>query len=126
MKKVATGRAPSVSLSAEATYAMLGHSWPHNVRELEQRLKTAVVLAGDGRIERAHLWAPGADEEIGRGPLAGRPLSPEDDALVAELVERLKAHRGNVTHVGDAMGKSRTQVQRWLRRFGIDAERFRR
>ncbi len=125
LKNVAGERAGSISLSAAAIYALLEHRWPHNVRELEQRLKTAVALAVDGRIERAHLWSSGADEELAR-EASGRPSSPEDDALVAELVERLEAHRGNVTRVGDAMGKSRTQVQRWLRRFGIAAERFRR
>jgi hypothetical protein len=34
-------------------------------------------------------------------------------------------HRGNVTRVGEAMGKARTQIQRWVRRFGIDVREFR-
>jgi transcriptional regulator of acetoin/glycerol metabolism len=120
-------RAPAISLSADAAYALLGHTWPLNVRELEQRLRTAVALAEEGRIQLSHLWKEGAplsDPPKAKGT-ADLLRSREDDALHAELVERLTAFRGNVTHVGQAMGKSRTQIQRWLRRLGIDATRFR-
>jgi sigma-54 dependent transcriptional regulator, acetoin dehydrogenase operon transcriptional activator AcoR len=109
---------------------MLEHHWPHNVRGLEQRLRTAVVLAVDGRIELSHFSGDRRLAEPASGssppPLAPRTLSPEDAALHAELVAQLSDHRGNVTRVGAAMGKSRTQIQRWVRRFGIDTERFRR
>jgi transcriptional regulator with AAA-type ATPase domain len=126
LKNVAGERARSISLSADAIYSLLEHGWPHNVRELEQRLKTAVALAVDGRIERARLWNSRGDGAPARGGSSRGPRSPEDDALAAELAQHLTTYRGNVTRVGDAMGKSRTQVQRWLRRLGIDAERFRR
>jgi hypothetical protein len=35
-----------------------------------------------------------------------------------------EAH-GNVSEVARLMGKARQQVQRWVRRFGIDPEAFR-
>ncbi len=128
LQKMAAERAPQISFGSEVVYAILEHDWSKNVRELEQRLKTGVVLATHGRIELSHF--------CGDGPLKGGTtrnstslpglLSPEDEALHAELVAKLSECRGNVTHVGEAMGKSRTQIQRWVRRLGIDAERFRR
>jgi transcriptional regulator of acetoin/glycerol metabolism len=128
--KIDAERAPRLSFSSEVVHAMLEHHWPHNVRELEQRLRTAVVLAVDGRIELSHFSGDRRLAEPASGssppPLAPRTLSPEDAALHAELVAQLSDHRGNVTRVGAAMGKSRTQIQRWVRRFGIDTERFRR
>jgi DNA-binding NtrC family response regulator len=130
LRKVAGEQATRMSLSAAAVRAMVEHPWPLNVRELEQRLKTAAVLAIDGKIELDHLWkdaGPGHGDRRSSAPAVLRPaLSPEDQALRADLVAKLEAHSGNVTHVGEAMGKSRTQIQRWLRRLGIDAERFRR
>ncbi len=131
LPKVATERAANLSFTAELAYAMFEHDWPENVRELEQRLGRGAVLATSGRVEASHFW--GADvgptkEPSRKGSLysasPGR-LSREDEALHAELVAKLSEHHGNVTRVGEAMGKSRTQIQRWVKRLGIDAERFR-
>jgi sigma-54 dependent transcriptional regulator, acetoin dehydrogenase operon transcriptional activator AcoR len=129
--KIAGERAAHVSFSAEVVYAMLEHEWPENVRELEQRLKTGVVLAPGGRIELSHFWGDGdgPTRDPPRTTSASSPpsrrRSQEDEALHAELVLKLSEHRGNMTRVGEAMGKSRTQIQRWVRRLAIDVGRFR-
>ncbi|WP_437504994.1 sigma 54-interacting transcriptional regulator [Sorangium sp. So ce1099] len=51
---------------------------------------------------------------------------PEDDARRRELVALLVEHRGNITAVARAAGKARMQIQRWLKRYRIDPEQFRR
>jgi transcriptional regulator with GAF, ATPase, and Fis domain len=38
----------------------------------------------------------------------------------------LRENGGNVTTTAAAMGKKRSQVQRWLRRYNIDPREFRR
>jgi transcriptional regulator of acetoin/glycerol metabolism len=48
-----------------------------------------------------------------------------DEALRRELLLRLAETRGNMSEVARAMGKARQQVQRWVRRFGIDPDAFR-
>jgi transcriptional regulator of acetoin/glycerol metabolism len=127
--KVAGERANAMSLTSDLVYAMLGYDWPFNVREVEQRLRTAAILAVDGRIQLAHVWKDGPPtpnlQAAPSCPPPGR-LSKEDEALHADLVARLVEHGGNVTRVGEVLGKRRTTVQRWLRRLGIDPERFRR
>ena len=45
----ALGRRPGSGSSA--------HAWPGNVRELENALERALILAGDGEIQRGHLTA---------------------------------------------------------------------
>ncbi len=45
--------------------------------------------------------------------------------LRARLVSLLTAHAGNVQAVSKALNRRRTQVYRWLRRFGIRIEEFR-
>jgi transcriptional regulator with GAF, ATPase, and Fis domain len=67
---------------------------------------------------------PGASVEPQRS--SARPsavpagLSNEDRALRGEILERLRAHDGNISAVARDMGKARQQLQRWLRRLGID------
>jgi transposase-like protein len=51
-------------------------------------------------------------------------LTDRDRKLRDELVQLLRENGGNVTAVARAMGKARTQVQRWLRRFEIDPGSF--
>jgi transcriptional regulator of acetoin/glycerol metabolism len=122
LRKLEAERATPLSLSADAAQALVGHSWPLNVRELEQCLKVGGVLASDGRLT---LQIPIPTAAASAPAPRGVRLSDEEEALRAELVAKLAEHGGNVTHVGSAMGKARTQVQRWLRRFGIDPEVYR-
>jgi transcriptional regulator with AAA-type ATPase domain len=130
LAKVAGERTAELSLASDLVYAMLAHDWPFNVREVEQRLRTAVVLAGDARIQLSHAWAAGASPGGGADPAKGAQspatsLSEQDEALRRDLEAKLTQHAGNVTRVGEALGKRRTTVQRWLRRLGIDPDRFR-
>jgi DNA-binding NtrC family response regulator len=114
-------------MTAEAGRALLAYDWPHNIRELEQCLARSVVLAKGGVIDVEHL-----PREIGAlAAIAGRAPEPDvdpadSDALRGELVTHLEAHRGNVAEVARAMGKGRTQIHRWLKRYRLDPERFRR
>jgi transcriptional regulator with GAF, ATPase, and Fis domain len=53
-------------------------------------------------------------------PSASAALEPADVARRDEIVALLQQHGGNVTAVARAMGKARVQIQRWMRRYGID------
>ncbi len=125
--KVAGVRATSLSLSSELVYAMLRHHWPFNVREMEQRLRTAVVLATDGRIDLSHAWrdVPQGHARVVRAASRAPVPSGQDEELRGELEAKLTEQGGNVTRVAEALGKRRTTVQRWIRRLGIDPDRFR-
>jgi transcriptional regulator of acetoin/glycerol metabolism len=126
LSKIAPERAASLSLSAELVHTMLRHEWSFNVRELEQRLRTAVVLAADGRIELSHAWNERAQiDGTATAQPVGSALSGEDAQLRHELEVKLAEHGGNVTRVSEAFGKRRTTVQRWIRRLGLDPTRFR-
>ncbi len=61
----------------------------------------------------------------GMADASARPLTPEQEERRSELIERLRRHRGNISAVAREMGKVRSQVQRWIRRYGIDPEQFR-
>ncbi len=112
------------TLSVEACQALFAYGWPSNVRELEQCLARAVALAPSGAIELHHL--PDAVAKPGRSSTRpSRLLSKEDELLRAQLADELGRHAGNVSEVARAMGKARMQIQRWLKRFRINASDFR-
>src|SRR5512138_1927882 len=76
---------PSEKLSAGARDRLLGHAWPGNVRELENALERALILAGDGEIQPAHLnVGAGAPRTSRAGELIGEGFSL--DAFERELI----------------------------------------
>ena len=113
--------------SADAARALLLHSWPLNVRELEKCLASAVLLARDGRVELEHLRETvfGVPKPVAPPQgVAPEGLREAGRRLREQLIELLRANGGNVTAAARMMGKARTQVQRWLRRFEIDPASF--
>ncbi len=50
---------------------------------------------------------------------AQEPLTPEDLERKASLEALLREHRGNVAEVARRLGKDRTQIYRWIRRYRI-------
>jgi transcriptional regulator with PAS, ATPase and Fis domain len=120
-------RGQAATLTAAAARRLFAYPWPYNIRELEQALGAALALAGDQPIDRPHLPAALA-EQSAHTPASGnrRPLREDEVAQRAELVRLLSLHRGNVAAVGRAMGKGRQQIHRWLDRYELDLEAFRR
>ncbi len=116
------------TLTAETGRALLRHRWPLNVRELEQCIASALVLAGDGPIGLAHLPeslrrpAARAPAIAGLGP---RRLALEDLRQRDQLSALLREHDGNVAAVARVLGKARMQVHRWVKRFDLSLADYR-
>jgi DNA-binding NtrC family response regulator len=116
------------TFTAEAGRALLRHRWPLNVRELEQCIASALVLAGQGPIGLAHLPenlrrpAARAPAVAGLGP---RRLAPEDLRQRDQLSALLREHEGNVAAVARVLGKARMQVHRWVKRFDLSLADYR-
>ncbi len=110
----------ALTFTIEAARALVQHDWPLNVRELEHALGVAAALAEDGRIRLEHLppalRAPAAD---------AAPLAEEDERRRAEIIELLRRHAGNVSAAARELGRSRVALHRWIKRYGIDPDRFR-
>jgi len=111
--------APDAKFAAAAVRALLAYAWPRNIRELVRAIERASALVGDGEIALAHLPDEIASAKLGTAPLA------EPDARRDELVALLEKHRGNVSQVAAELGRVRQQVQRWLKRYGLDPARYR-
>jgi transcriptional regulator with GAF, ATPase, and Fis domain len=58
---------------------------------------------------------------VGRtGEEPPRELTPEEARHRDELVVLLREHHGNMSAVARVLGKGRTQIVRWVTRYGID------
>jgi sigma-54 dependent transcriptional regulator, acetoin dehydrogenase operon transcriptional activator AcoR len=108
----------------DAARALLRYPWPLNVREIEQALATAKVLAGNDPVRAEHL--PDSVRS-GRPPGAPRPavLSELDQRVRDQVIAALREHQGNVSAVARALDKDRKQIQRWIKRFGLDPATYR-
>jgi transcriptional regulator with PAS, ATPase and Fis domain len=125
---LARARATTARLTPPAAALLLTHDWPLNVRELEQRLTTALALAGADPISEAHLPLIVPPPLRSDEPDDNDDADDDDDAGEderARLVALLTRHRGNVTEVARAVGRSRLQVYRWMRRYQLSPRSYR-
>jgi len=109
----------TTQLAGVTARAMFAYAWPRNARELVRTLERAVALAGASELTLAHL-----PEEIATARFSA-PVAPIADARRDELIALLEKHQGNVSKVAVDMGRVRQQIQRWLKRYGLDPERYR-
>jgi transcriptional regulator with GAF, ATPase, and Fis domain len=117
VEKHAAGR--KVKVTRAAMDRLAAFPWPGNVRQLENEIRRAFVLADD-RIDVAEL----SDEVSRGGPSAARNaglgLKARVDALEAQLVrDALERTKGNQTRAAEALGISRFGLQKMMRRLGI-------
>jgi transcriptional regulator with PAS, ATPase and Fis domain len=117
---------PGVSFDQPAFRAMCLHAWPLNVRELEKIVTTAAVLsAGAKPIGLRDLPEPIARAiETAPASAARRPGGPSPTP--AQLEELLRRYEGNVADVSRELGKHRAAVWRWIKKFGLGPQKFRK
>ncbi|AUX45935.1 sigma-54 dependent transcriptional regulator [Sorangium cellulosum] len=117
--------ARDVRISMSAGRRLLRHTWPLNIRELQQLLAVATALSTGSVIEAAHLPSGSLGAPPERAPEAEHSLL-EPEKLRQHLIALLEKHQGKVSYVARDMGKARMQIHRWLQRLGIDPKIYRR
>jgi transcriptional regulator with PAS, ATPase and Fis domain len=122
LKRIAGRTAGNVKLSVPAARALLDHTWPLNIRELEKTLAVAWAVAQGAVLDLQHLPERVVQKRPGRAALPSdllAGLSSQDLKNRERLLASLEKLDGNVSAVARQMGKGRTQIQRWIRRYGI-------
>lgn len=131
LRRLSAGREEPVMFHNKAVRALLAYHWPRNIRELYTCLEPALALADRGLIELEHLSEPVRRAFVIARPPDSKPNEPmiplTEEALNrrATLIALLREHGGNVSAVARTMGKARSQVQRWVKRYGLDPTQFR-
>ena len=124
-------KSPFPGVSSEVLELFRQHSWPGNLRELQQTLLESLDESGGKRIEIAHL-PNSLREQVRRAKsLPPRPNSSSPSLHLAPILERTekklirlalqKAH-GNKTEAADLLGLTRTQLWRRLKDLGLESE----
>src|SRR3954447_19906568 len=125
---------PVTEIDSEAMQALLEHSWPGHVRELENAIKAAVAMADGSVIHRDALpatVAPRTRRPAGTNSLIDieRPLPDLTNDLIGQ-VERdyftrlLARYKGNVARCAKHSGLSRRSVTQKLQKYSLDRTRF--
>ncbi|MFE7036271.1 helix-turn-helix domain-containing protein [Streptomyces sp. NPDC057621] len=101
---------PPLTWTLDALHALERHTWPGNVTELAQLVRTLA----DGRrivgpVRRAELPDP-----VREGPPA-RPLTPMEHAERTAILAALRSHGGNKARAAAALGIARATLYRKLR-----------
>jgi DNA-binding NtrC family response regulator len=114
---------PALPLSAEVREMLERHSWRGNVRELENTMHRAVLLAHGKEIgPEAMMLAPGrpaavnvADSSIGgRVGLVGRTVAAVERDLILETLQHCL---GNRTHAANILGISIRTLRNKLQQY---------
>jgi two-component system response regulator HydG len=131
-------------LTASFLEPLLLAPWPMNVRELRMVVQRIELLAaGDEPLTSVHSQAAlgavnaAAALRLERlpPPEPEEPPAPEEEAEEEEPLARIPPREemealllkleGNVKQLAIHYGRHRKQIYRWLKRHGLDAERFR-
>lgn len=124
-------------LTPEAARALSAHTWPGNVRELRNAMERAAIFCrGPVRAEDLPAEIRSADASTLATPPAVVESALEADFQAAKraaidgferrfLSAALRRHQGNVTRAAREAGMHRQNLQKKLRRLGIDPESFR-
>lgn len=107
---------PIKGFTEDVQRAMRSYRWPGNVREMENRIKRAVIIADGPRLTGTHLELFSHDSSD--GSTAG--LKEAREALERELIQRsLNQHKGNVTRTATELGISRPTLYELMQKLRI-------
>jgi DNA-binding NtrC family response regulator len=105
---------PLTSFEPAAMRALLDHSWPGNIRELDHAIERAVLMASAATIRPADLALKSAG--AGPGRIEDLPLEEVEKTLIQKALAR---YDGNVSHAAKALGLSRSALYRRIAGYGL-------
>jgi len=107
--------------STEAIEAITKYPWPGNIRELENKVHRAVIMAAGRVIEPADLELNLTDS-VAELPTLREARDQSERKL---LVDALVRSQGNISRAAQTLGISRPTFHDMLAKHGINAKEFR-
>ena len=102
--------------TSQALRVLCEHSWSGNVRELENRIRRAVIMAEGKKVTPKDMELSSPTRE-----LSSLDLKEARDALEKELVQQaLEKTNGNMTRAATELGISRPTLYELLDKLGIE------
>jgi transcriptional regulator of acetoin/glycerol metabolism len=122
------GEEEPVDIAGDAYDRLLHYSWPGNIRQLRNALRTAAALCNDHVIRLSNLPqeivdpedpAPLSSTDGAQAMTLESPAATLQGAERAALLRTLEQHDWNVSHSARALGISRNTLYRKFRKHGI-------
>lgn len=107
----------NLSLSEDALRAIEAHRWPGNIRELENCIKRAVIMADGSQVTADDLGLPAAAEGVAEPSLDLRTV--RDEAEKKAVIAALARSNGNVLKAAELLGVSRPTLYDLMHRLGL-------
>jgi two-component system NtrC family response regulator len=102
-----------------AIRAIETHNWPGNIRELENRIKRAVIMAEGSKITPGDLELVSPYKKY-----EGWELREAREALERDFIERaISRNKGNITQAASELGLSRPTLYELMEKLGIGKEK---
>jgi DNA-binding NtrC family response regulator len=109
------GKPKLATIDREAMQALMEHSWPGNIRELEHTLERSVLMATGSQIRADDLGLRGRGDGAAR--LEEMTLEEAEKYLIQKALGR---YQGNVSRAAEGLGLSRSALYRRLQHYGIE------
>jgi transcriptional regulator of acetoin/glycerol metabolism len=120
----------SIKIDEDAFRKLMQYSWPGNIRQLKNVVRTASALCRDGVIRASNLPQEILDTEPRPAPLAAArepaaaaaeslPSAALREAECAALLRELERMRWNISRTADALGISRNTLYRKIHKHRI-------
>jgi DNA-binding NtrC family response regulator len=118
------------SIDPAALKALMENPWPGNVRELENVIERTLALCTGPIITLSDLPPLGVRSRMAAPLTKGLPFGEARKQLTEQfeqeaIVIALSESEGNVTHAAEALGLSRSVLQRLMKRHDIDPAAYR-
>jgi sigma-54 dependent transcriptional regulator, acetoin dehydrogenase operon transcriptional activator AcoR len=126
-----TGNGRPAAIERDALHRLLTYSWPGNIRELRNVIRTALAICDGGVIRRIDLPREIREAETiqtssavtdvrsmmaAKSPGGANPLQVAERAALLSVIEDC---HGNMTRVAMQLGMSRNTLYRRIKRHGI-------
>jgi two-component system, NtrC family, response regulator len=107
---------PGITFGADAVRAIRQHAWPGNIRELQNRIRRAVIMCEGKRIAPRDLELDSSTAT----PFRSTTLKEARESVERELVQQaLKRHAGKITAAASELGISRPTFYELMEKLGI-------
>ncbi|UCF89881.1 MAG: sigma-54-dependent Fis family transcriptional regulator [Desulfobacterales bacterium] len=108
--------------SSSALQRLLLHSWPGNIRELENTVESAVAMATANIITAEAILPTQSDNDVHLKPLKGA----KEDFEKNYLKELLEFTGGNISQAAKLAGKYRADLYELIRKYDLDIDQYRK
>ncbi|WP_427978882.1 PEP-CTERM-box response regulator transcription factor [Agarivorans sp.] len=110
------------NFSDDAIAALTRHRWPGNIRELQNKVKSAVIMADSKQITADDLALPLADGDEEQLKLALNLRQVRETAEKQAISKALALSNGNISNTAGLLGVTRPTLYSLLEKYGLKTD----